>query len=217
MVSDLFTFALQNGLSEQTLRWILLLPLVATWVIFFRVVVGLEHLALNRGLLLALGVSLLGLGWGIFFFFFAVALDLFLHGILDNRRLLPPATYALILFFTLLALLLLLMGAGYFTKTDLIGLGILPILLVIVSAQGMLQINPGDPPRRPAFWLTGMLLFLGGGFFLLTSPEIQDFAFSSPIIYVVIIFLLMITLGRFRGLRLNEHARFFKIISRNQP
>lgn len=217
MLSDLFTFALQNGLPQDTLLFLLLLPAVATLVIMFRVVIGVEYLQLNRAIFLALGVASLGMYLGIFFFLASIVLDIGIRSLLEGRRILPPAKYALVLLFTMLALLALLILAGYFSSPSLVSLSIIPILLIIVNAQGMLQISPGDSWRRPFAWLAQMLVFLYGSFLLLTTPSLQEFVLRSPLLYLGILVILMVALGKYRGLRLSEFVRFFSVISKPEP
>lgn len=217
MLSDLFVFAVQNGLPQDTLLFLLLLPAVAALVIFFRVVIGVEYLQLNRAIFLALGVASLGMYLGIFFFLASIVLDIGIRSLLEGRRLLPPAKYALVLLFTMLILLAFLILAGYFSKPSLVSLSIIPILLIIVNAQGMLQISPGDSMWRPFAWLLQMFIFLYGSFLLLTMPSIQEFALRSPSLYVGILVIVMLILGRYRGLRVSEFFRFFKVISKPEP
>lgn len=220
MLSDVLLFAMRNGIPQNTLLLLLLLPAVAALVIFFRVVIGVEYLGLNRGIFLALGIASLGLH-GLFFFLASIMADIAIRGALERRRLLPPAKYALVLFITLLILLSLFIAAAYSSKDPsnnaFLSLGILPILLIIVSAQGMLQINPGDSLWRPFGWLAEMLIFLGGGFFLLTSLAMRQFVISSPGIYVVSLLIIMIALGKYRGLRVSEFFRFVKVMSKPEP
>lgn len=223
MLNDLFTFAIQNGLPQDTLLLnnslllLLLLPAVATLVIFFRVVIGLEYLQLSRAIFLSMGFAALGLGLGLFFFLLSIGLDLLIKFAFDRVKLLPQAKYSIVLFFTLLLLLSFFITAGYVTKDGFASLDIVSVLLIVVSAQGMLQIGPGDSRLHPFAWLVEMILFLYMSFFLLASPALQKIVLESPILYLGSLVVLMLLLGRFKGLRLNELFRFFHVISNKEP
>jgi len=216
---DLFVFAVQNGLSQNTLLLLLLLPAVATLVVFFRVLVGLEYLNINRAIFLSLGVASLGLAQGLFFFIATVGLDLLFHALLERKRLLPPAKYGFSLLAMMLILLILFTLAAYI-KADItrtiLSLNIVSVLLIVISSHAMFQSSPGDPALRPLAWILQMIIFLAGSFFILTSPVVQAFAFDSPLVFLAMIIVLMIVLGRFKGLRLIEYVRFASVMLKKE-
>ncbi|MBI3273932.1 MAG: hypothetical protein HYZ69_02200 [Candidatus Colwellbacteria bacterium] len=215
MLQDLFTFAIANGLPQDTLLLLLLLPSLALLVVFFRVVIGLSYLSVHRGIFLALGVSFVGLRYGGLFLIITFLLDFFIRAFLESRRLLPPAKDALSLLFLSLVFLAIFITSGYFTKEVILSLDILPIILLLVSAQGMFQINPGDHPLRPFLWLLGIGLFLSGSFFIITWAWLHAFILSSPLLYIGIVGFLLIFLARFPGLRVVEFFRFFRVLTRS--
>lgn len=217
MINDLLTFSIQNGVSQSTFLLLLLIPAVATLVTFFKVVIGLEYLQLSRGIFLSLGVASIGFGYGLLFFIIGIALDFLLRLALERRRLLPPAKHALSVLFASVVMMCLFIFAGYFTRQEFLSLDIIPVLLILVNSQGIFQVNPGDHPLRPVGWLLGMILFLYGGFLLLTSQTLQTFALTSPVLFLAVLLVLLLILGRFRGLRIVELFRFFRVISRQEP
>lgn len=216
MLSDLFTFSIQNGLPQDTIYLLLLLPLLATLVIFFRVIVGIGELQLTKGIFLILGIGLLGLRYGIFIFLIALACDLAIQKVLERARLLPPAKHAVSIFFISLIFLGIFITAGYFTKNVFIDQQILLTLLIIVTTQGLLQIHPGDHPLRPLTWLAQILIFIYIGSLLVNSRSIQSFLLQSPFLSIGILFIIILFIARFRGLRVTEYVRFFNVITKNR-
>lgn len=215
MLSDLLTFSIQNGLPEQTVLLLLLLPALAALVIFFRVVVGMGELQMHRGIFLALGVGLLGIKYGLFIFFVTLFFDALVNYVLGEERFLPPAKHAISLFFVSLIVLAALILAGYFTKSVLIVQDTLLILFVVVSSQGLLQFHLGDHPLKPFTWLLGMAAFLYLGFLLVSSPVVHAFILRSTLLYLGILLTLLFLLARFKGLRFAEYIRFYKVITRS--
>lgn len=212
MLSDLFTFSIQNGLPQETIHLLLLIPLLATLVVFFRVVVGVGELQLNRGIFLLLGVGLLGLRYGIFIFLIALLCDLGIQKLLEKARLLVPAKHAISIFFMSIVSLGVFIMAGYFTKSIFITQQILLTLLIIVNTQGLLQLHPGDHPLRPVAWLAQILLFLYIGSLLIASVWLQAFLLQSPLLSMGALILIIFFLARFRGLRVVEYIRFWNVI-----
>jgi len=212
MLQDLFTFVIENGLAQDTLLSLLILPALAALIVFFQIVVGLTDLSLIRGILLTLGMVSVGLSYGFFFFLVAFILDFLIRTLLEQQGMLRPAKNAFSLFFLALAFIVIFIFGGYFTKKGLLALDILPVLLILVTSQGMLQLNLGDHPLRPFIWLLGTSVFLYLAYSLVTSVKIQTIALTSPSLFLGIVFLIILFLARFRGLRLVEFFRFFKII-----
>lgn len=215
MLHDLFAFSLQNGLPQDTLLLLLLLPSLALLVVFFRVVIGLSDLPVHRGIFLALGVSFIGLRYGGLFLITIFLLDFFIRVFLERRRLLPVAKDALSLLFLSLVFLAIFIASGYFTREEILSLNILPVLLLLAGAPGMFQINPGDHPLRPFLWLLGIGLFLSGSFFIINWVWLHAFIFSSPLLYIGMVSFLLIFLARFPGLRVVEFFRFFRVLVRS--
>lgn len=214
MLSDLFTFSIQNGLPQNTIHLLLLLPLLAAFVIFFRVVVGAGEIQLNKGIFLMLGVGLLELRYGIFIFLIALICDFGIQKALERVRLLPYAKHALSIFFISIVFLGIFITAGYFTKNMFITQQILLVILIIVNTQGLLQLHPGDHPLRPVAWLVQILIFLYIGSLLINSVFIQTFLLQSPFLSMGILFIIILFLARFRGLRLAEYVRFMNVIKK---
>lgn len=216
MLSELLTFSVQNGLSQDMLLFLLLLPALGVLIVFFRVVIGLP-VPLYRGIFLALAIQSesLGLFYGFAFFVCAVIIDVGVRKLLERWRLLLPARHVFSIFLLSVAALGVFIFAGYFSKETLLTIEFLPLLLILVSAQGILQIHPGDHPLKPVFWLLGMALVLASSFFLLSSPPLHSFILSSPLLFLLLLLFSLLLLARFRGLRLVEYVRFFSIIFRS--
>lgn len=215
MISELFSFSIQNGLSENMLLFLFLLPALGILIIFFRIVIGLP-VPLYRGILLALAIQSESLGffYGITFFIAAVIIDVLTRKLLERWRLLLPARHVFSLFLLSIIAVSILTFAGYFSKETLLAVEVLPLLLILVSAQGIVQVHPGDHPLKPLFWLLGMVLLLASSFYLLSSSTLHGFILSSPVLFALILFVVLLFLARFRGLRLVEYVRFFSIMSR---
>lgn len=216
MLSDLFSFSIQNGLAEDMLLFLLILPALGILIIFFRIVIGLP-VPLYRGIFLALAIQSESLGffYGMLFFIAAVVIDVLVRKLLERWRLLLPARHVFSLFLLSIIAVSILTLAGYFSKESLLAIEFLPLLIILVSAQGILHIHPGEHPLKPAFWFLGMVLLLASSFYLLTSSQLHAFILSSPVLFVLILLFILLFLARFRGLRLVEYVRFFSIMSRS--
>jgi hypothetical protein len=167
-------------------------------------------------MLLALGVNLVGLIYGVILFFASILLDIIIRKLLEHSRLLPPTKHALSLITIGLVLLGSFITAGYFGNTDFAALNIISVLLILVSSQGMLHINPGDHPLKPFLWFIGIVFFLYTSFLVFNSWQLHAFIVESPILYGIVLLIIILFLARFRSLRLIEFFRFISIISNNK-
>ncbi len=196
--------------------FLLLLPALGVLIIFFRIIVGIP-VPLYRGIFLALAMQSESFGffYGIAFFAGAVIIDVSLRKLLERKRFLLAARHVFSLFMLSIIALGVFTFAGYFSKEGLLAIDILPLLLILVSAQGILQIHPGEHPLKPVFWFLGMVFLLASSFYLLTSSQLHAFILSSPFLFGLILLFILLFLARFRGLRLVEYVRFFAFVSRS--
>lgn len=216
MLADVFTFALQNGLPQQTLLFLLLLPTLATLLVFFRIIIGVEPLPLVQGIVLSLAIWWVGLRYGLFLFGLAFVTELLMYTLLKGAYIFPVARQVISISFTTLMVLTLFLVSSYLTKSSFIALDILPVLLIIVNTQSLLQLHPGDHPLKLLFWLSGMLGYLASSFSLLNSSWVREVIQTYPFGTLGGTFLLLLLLSRFKGLRIVEFFRFSRILRKEE-
>ncbi|QQS39367.1 hypothetical protein IPM62_02025 [Candidatus Woesebacteria bacterium] len=207
--------AVSVGVPPNTIVLLLLLPAVAA------IIAGARHLIGIRGfgifLPAALSVVFLAIGpvAGIGLFLIIVAISMgariFLHKSKIQLQYLPRM--ALILWFVVIGVLLVLFAAPILRQPDITSVSIFPVLILVLLAEEFSKVQLGKSARTAINLTTETLILALVSFIFLTLEGVRAFALLNPEIFLISVALIDILLGRFVGLRFIELWRFRKLIS----
>lgn len=208
--------AINEGVPIQTISLLLMLPLVATMVAFFRQVVGIKAFGIYTPSIVTfafLAFDPKGLKYGIAIFFAVIFVGMASKYILKRFRLLYLPRVAITLSLISFSMIAILIVGGYFQRTGLAAVSIFPLLIMITLAEKFVavQIEKGN---RVALLLAGETLLISlVGYAIVNSVAITGAILSYPWL-VLLAIPANIALGKWTGLRLIEYVRFYKILSR---
>jgi len=210
-VSSTIHFFLSKGVPFDTVVLILMLPIIATLIAFFRQILGIKAFGIYTPLLVTFAfLATNGLKYGITIFITVILVGMLMRFVLKPFRLLYLPRVAIMLTAVATFILGVLVLGGSFHRTGLAAVSIFPILIMITIVEKFVavQIEKGD---KTAIILAIETLFISSlGFFIASSPTLIKLIVLYPwiILFTVPI---NIFLGKWTGLRFSEYFRFKEI------
>lgn len=214
LLSSLVNGMLTQGVPSQTVILLLVLPVIATILAFFKQVIGITTFGLYTPSIISL--SFLALGWqsGVFFLFFILITGYATRALMRRWRLLYIPKVAIVLAVVSFTLLLLMAGSAYlgrtFTRETIFILLIMSTLsesfLSLKTEQGWYSAIMGIGETVVAALICVFLV--QWSFFqamVLAYPELILLTIPANIL-----------LGRFTGLRFMEYIRFREVFKHLQ-
>lgn len=209
-------FAAGQGVPMQTIALLLMLPLVATLVAFFRQVVGIKAFGIYTPSIVTFAFVAFdpkGFKYGIGIFLAVIFVGMVSRYILKPFRLLYLPRVAITLSLISFVMFAILIFGGYFQRTGLAAVSIFPLLIMITLAEKFVavQIEKGN---RVALLLAGETLIISlVGYALVSSSAVTLTLLAYPWL-VLLAIPANIMLGKWTGLRIVEYIRFYKILSK---
>jgi hypothetical protein len=204
--------AIAQGVSEETIVLLLLLPLVASLVAAARHLIGFRGFGILIPMAMAVTFVAIGMGTGIFVFLVILSIASLMRRVLEKFRLHYLPRMALLLWFVSLGILGLIFIAPYLNLGQLMTISIFTIIILILLAEEFIAVQINKSLREAAR-LTGetvILAFLG--YLIFSLDLLKNFALNYPLWVILIPFFFNLWVGRFTGLRLIEYWRFRKIL-----
>ena len=209
----LIAFFVEQGVPIQTVTLLLMLPIIATLVAFFRQVIGIKAFGIYTPSIITFALLAFdpnGIKYGIAIFVSVILVGMVARLALKQLRLLYLPRVAITLSVVSLAILGILVLAGSQNRTGLASISIFPLLIMITLAEKFVatQIEKGS---RVAFILaTETLIISIVGYYLVSWTTLTTLLLSFPWI-ILFTFLINFYLGKWTGLRVTEYFRFHKI------
>ncbi|MEI8096555.1 MAG: 7TM domain-containing protein [Candidatus Moraniibacteriota bacterium] len=209
----LVAFFIEQGVPEQTVLLLLMLPLVATLVAFFRQVIGIKAFGIYTPSIITFALLAFdpnGLKYGIAIFISVILVGMVTRLALKRFRLLYLPRVAITLSIVSLAILVILVIGGIYNRTGLASVSVFPLLIMITLAEKFIatQIEKGS---RTAFILAVETLVISViGYFLVSWDSLTNLILRYPWL-VLFTFIINFSLGKWTGLRITEYLRFRKI------
>lgn len=200
-------YAVRNGVPANTIILILLLPLLATLVVFFRQIIGLPTLELLVPIALSITLISTGLAAGSILLVTILLGSFIARTILKRIRIMQLPKMAMSMLLVSIMVFFSLTASASIGLLTVRQLSFFPVLLLILLSDKIvaLQLARGN---KPAITITFFTLVLGAlGYIILSVEIIRTYVLLYPEIILVLI-PVNIFLGRYFGLRITEYHRF---------
>lgn len=201
-----------QGVPQETVALLLMLPLVATVIAFARQIIGIKGFGIYTPLILSFAFLSTGLKYGLLFFITILSVGTIARFVVKRSRLLYLPRIAIVLSLVALAILTLFGLGAYLNKGGLIASSVFAILIMITLVEKFItaQIERG---ARKAIILTSETLILSIICYWIASWSwLQSAVFTYPILAFLGAIIINILLGRWTGLRFYEYFRFRELI-----
>jgi len=208
--------AVEAGVPPNRIVLLLLLPAVATLIAAARHLIGLRGFGIF--LPAALSVVFVATGPLVGILLFLIIVLVSTASRITMRRLKLKLQYlprmALILLFVVCGILLVLFSTPIIRRPDLVNVSIFPVLILVLLAEEFSKVQLGKSVKVAINLTSETLILALFSYFFLTTRVVQQFALLNPEIWLFLIFLFDILMGRYVGLRFLEYWRFRKLITK---
>lgn len=218
-------YLVNQGIPDNTILLLLLLPVIATTIALFKQVIGLSTMGIYMPSIITMAFLILGIKFGLITFLFIIATGVIAHKILDPLKLLYVPKMALVITTVSIGLFLLITLTVYlkFFAIEFISLTIFPVLIMGTLTERFARLTSTNGFKGSLFIL-GETLFVciftyvitGGAidlyFINIQFSWLRNVVLNHPEIIVLII-ALNAYLGKWTGLQVTEILKFRHIIN----
>jgi transglutaminase-like putative cysteine protease len=215
-IVGLWTLAVRSQVSLPALNFILILPLIAFFLVIIRNVIGLETFGTFAPMLLSLAFLTTGLGWGFVVFFILVGLGAGLRIVLQRLRLHLVSRVAILIAVVAVSMVGLTVLGATLGIGALLHVSIFPMVIManIIENFTNTQLERGT---GEAFRLTlNTLLVATSSYLGIEYTGLKPLVLTFPELLLGVIAIELL-LGRWRGLRVVEYMRFYRVLSAPHP
>ena len=208
---SLIQFSLEQGVPMETLRFLLLLPIVLTLIAFFRQVVGIKAFGIYTPTLITFAFLSVGLKYGIVLYVAVITIGWGSQLLLKKLRLLSFSRIAITLTLVSTILFFLLLFGASTQRTGFAAVSIVPLIIMIVLSEKFIS-TQAEKNTKIALLLSAQTLFVSTLVCAIAQiPALTTFLFSVP--WAVLFTIpLNLFLGQWTGLRLTEYLRFRSLL-----
>jgi len=208
---DLVQWAINQGVPQQTVIYILMYPVILTVIAAARQIIGIKAFGIYTPSIIAVALLATGLKYGLAIFIVILAVALAMRFMLRGFQLLYMSRTAIMLSVVAISVLFFLTVGGSLQRTGLAAVSIFPLLIMITIVEKFVIVQ-NEKGFRTAFALALETLFLAAVcYFLVKWESFQLLVLNFPVIIVLIV-IANIALGKWTGLRFSEYYRFRDVI-----
>lgn len=211
-MSFITQYMINQGVPQETVILLLMLPIVATVIAFARQIIGIKGFGIYTPLIIAFAFLATGLKYGLALFMTILLVGTLIRLLVKRMRLLYLPRMAIVLTSVALAILLLFLEGAYSGRRGLITASIFAVLIMVTLVEKFIasQIERG---ARGAIILTSETLFLSIiCYWIVSWLWLQNLVLLYPLWTILGAMAINIFLGKWTGLRLLEYFRFRQVI-----
>jgi len=205
-------WAINRGVSTNTIVLLLLLPLVATLVSFLHYVLGLSGYGIFMPTMIAVTFLATGVFGGLALFALILMVSLLSGWVLKKLRLHFWPARAISLLMISVGTLILMVISSFVKWIDISQISIFPILFMILLAEefGRTQLVKSKNEAKNLVLGTMILAMVGAG--VMNFAWVQGEVLKYPDLVVILVLVVNLLVGNYTGMRLSEIKRFKKAI-----
>lgn len=209
-MSYFVNYMLEKGVPSNSLKLILMLPVIVTMVAFLKQVVGLETLGVYTPSIITLSFIALGLNFGLFILLILLVFGTISRLVLKKYRLLYIPRMAIVLTIVSIVILVMLLMGAFLDVAQLVSISIFPMLIMSTLTERFVSIQTGKGLKSAFIIVFETILVAVICYFVAEWSFLKTLMLGHP----ELIFLFLATnivLGRWSGLRVMEYIRFREI------
>jgi hypothetical protein len=214
--ANLWALFRRLGLPFALLRTILMLPVGALVVVFFRNVVGLPTFGTFLPALIAAAAGATGVAWGMMGLLVVILLAVSVRALVQYLRLLHSPGLAILLAGVSGALLATSLAADRLGLGDLARIVLFPIAVQAIAAERFFLALAENGWREATSELAGTIVVILACYLMMNSLALQLLVLGFPEVLLIVV-AADVYLGRWVGLRLSEYRRFRTLLAWEGP
>lgn len=211
-MSQITQYMISQGVPQETVVLLLMLPIAATVIAFARQVIGIKGFGIYTPLIIAFAFLSTGLKYGLTIFIAILVVGTLARLLVKKFRLLYLPRMAIILIIVALTTFFIFLEGAYFNRHGFITASVFAVLIMITLVEKFIaaQIKRGD---KETIIITLETLILSIICYWIASwVWLQNAVLAYPLCVILGSIAANILLGRWTGLRLSEYFRFHKVI-----
>ena len=205
-------YMVNQGVPQETVVFLLMLPIVATIIAFARQIIGIKGFGIYTPLIISFAFLSTGLKYGLAFFITILLVGTLARFIVKKSRLLYLPRIAIVLTLVALAILVIFLLGAYTNRGGLITASVFAILIMITLVEKFIAAQIERGARKAIILTTETLILSVICYWVASWPWLQNAVFIYPIWIFLAAIAINIILGRWTGLRFYEYFRFRELI-----
>ncbi len=203
---------ISQGVPQETVVLLLMLPIVATIIAFSRQIIGIKGFGIYTPLIISFAFLATGLKYGLAIFIAILLVGTLVRLLVKKFRLLYLPRMAIVLILVALTILIVFLEGAYSGRHGLISASIFAILIMITLVEKFIatQINQGA--KRTIIITSETLILSIICYWVASWLWLQNMVLAYPLSIILGSIIVNILLGKWTGLRLSEYFRFQKVI-----
>jgi hypothetical protein len=212
-MSDIVQYFHTQGVPIETIGLLLIFPIIATMIAFFRQVVGIKAFGIYTPSIVIFAFLATGIKYGIVLFLSVILVGMTIRFAMKRLRLLYLPRVAITLTFVAIVMLVVLAVGGSLQRTGLAAVSIFPLLIMITLVEKFVTAQVEKGTKNAIFLALETLIISLIGYYLASWQWLIHFILAYPWI-VLLVIPLNIFMGRWTGLRLAEYYRFKEVLKK---
>jgi len=210
------TESVRNGVPVNTVVLILLFPLVVAMVAAARHLIGMRGAGILTPALLSVAFLATGIWAGVFLFAVIVMVTVVARTALKTLKLQYLPRVSLLLWVVSAGVFLTLFSASIWNFSQLVNVGIFPILILMLLAETFIDIQAGrsGSEARALIFQTFALAMISS--LILGNEMVQRAVLLWPEMIFFGVAIFDIFMGRYTGLRLSEYLMYRGIVREDE-
>jgi len=200
-------YMVNKGVPINTIFLILMIPVIATIIAFFRQVIGIKAFGLYIPTILTLAFLVTGIKYGLIIFVAILIVATLIRYLLKFLRILYLPRMAIVLTATALAIFIMFALGAYTQRTGFIAISIFPILIIAILAEEFVKVQIEKGLWTAIQLAIETLVISTLCYFLVSWEALRTFFLSYPEL-ILLTLPINYLLGKWTGLRLAEFFRF---------
>jgi len=206
-------FVIAQNIPLESVVLLLLFPIIATLVAFFRQIVGIKAFGIYTPSLIIFSFLAIGLKYGVSIYIGVIVIGMLSRFLLKKLRILYLSRVAITLSIISFAFLGLLIIGAMIQRTGFASISIVPLLIMIVITEKFIAAQI-EKDTKTALLMAGQTLIVSlAVFYIVSWSTLINLLLSHPWIPFLTI-PINIILGKWSGLRITEYFRFRTIVGK---
>ena len=203
-----------QGVSANTIVLVLLFPLVALMIASARHLLGLTGFGVFVPAMLSVAFVATGIKVGMVLFVVIWILATIARKLTKRLKMQYLPRMALLMWFVSIGVLAVLLGGVSIKLGALSAVSIFPILILMLLSENFIEVQTGKS-KREAFQVTTQTILMAiGSAVVLKLDFVQKLVLLNPEIYLALVGVMNVYVGKYVGLRLLENLKFKSLLGK---
>ena len=204
----LIAWAMDRGVASNTIVLLLLLPLIATLVSVLHYMGGFSGYGIFMPTMIAITFLATGIFGGLLLFAMILGVSLLGNLILRKFKLHFWPSRAISLLFISLATFGLMIFSSFFSLIDIRQISIFPVLFMILLSEEFTRTHLAKSRNEAKKLTVGTIVLAISGAIVMNFGWFHEIVLKYPELIVVLVLVINLLVGNYKGMRFSEIARF---------